>query len=386
VAIGRISYNTLNGAMSYKAEKRIVSLDAFRGITIAFMILVNNPGSWSYVYSPLRHAQWHGCTPTDLVFPLFLFIVGTAMRFSFSRYDYEPSLSLIKKIVWRSVTIFVIGILLNAFPFVRQDWDWTSLRVMGVLQRIGIAYGLASLAVLYLRPKILFSSSVVSLLIYWMVLLLFGTGDPYSLETNAVRLLDLRLLGPNHLYMGTGIPFDPLGILSTLPAVVTVIIGYAIGRIIQKESNENVLLQKLISWGSVGIVSGIAWGLVFPINKQLWTSSYVLYTGGIGTLFMAFSYWLFDMKNLQKVARPFVIFGTNSIFVYAASILWAKTLLEINFHYNDIMISGKGYLYKTIFQPLAGDFNGSLLFALSHVLAFWLLLYWMYRKKIFVKI
>ena len=219
-----------------------------------------------------------------------------------------------------------------------------------------------------------------------MVLLLFGTGDPYSLESNAVRLFDLWLLGPNHLYKGTGIPFDPLGILSTLPAVVTVIIGYAVGRIIQKESNENVVLQKLIAWGLVGIVSGIAWGVLFPINKQLWTSSYVLYTGGIGTLFMTFCYWLVDMKNLQKVARPFVIFGTNSIFVYAASILWAKILLKINFHYNDTLISGKGYLSKPIFQPLAGDFNGSLLFALSHMLAFWLMLYWMYRKKIFIKI
>jgi predicted acyltransferase len=370
----------------YKAEKRIVSLDAFRGITIAFMILVNNPGSWSYIYSPLRHSPWHGCSPTDLVFPFFLFIVGTAMRFSYSRYDYKPSPSLVKKIIWRSGTIFIIGILLNAFPFIRQNWDWSTFRIMGVLQRIGIAYGLASLAVLYLRPKILLISSVVSLLIYWLVLLLFGTGDPYSLESNAVRLFDLWLLGPNHLYMGRGIPFDPSGSLSTLPAVVTVIIGYAVGRIIQKESNENVVLQKLIAWGLVGIVSGFAWGVLFPINKQLWTSSYVLYTGGIGTLFMAFCYWLVDMKNLQKVVRPFVIFGTNSIFVYAASILWAKILLNINFHYNDRMISGKGYLYKTIFQPLAGNFNGSLLFALSHVLAFWLLLYWMHRKKIFIKI
>ena len=186
--------------------------------------------------------------------------------------------------------------------------------------------------------------------------------------------------------MGRGIPFDPSGSLSTLPAVVTVIIGYAVGRIIQKESNENVVLQKLIAWGLVGIVSGFAWGVLFPINKQLWTSSYVLYTGGIGTLFMAFCYWLVDMKNLQKVVRPFVIFGTNSIFLYAASILWAKIILKINFHYNDGMISGKRYLYKTIFQPLAGNFNGSLLFALSHVLAFWLLLYWMHRKKIFIKI
>ena len=372
--------------MSYKTGERIVSLDAFRGITIAFMILVNNPGSWSSVYAPLRHAQWHGCTPTDLVYPFFLLIVGTAMRFSYSRYDYKPSPSLVKKVIWRSVTIFFIGILLNAFPFIRQDWDWSTFRIMGVLQRIGIAYGLASLAVLYLRPKILFISSGVSLLIYWLVLFLFGTGDPYSLETNAVRLLDLWLLGPNHLYMGTGIPFEPEGILSTVPAVVTVIIGYAVGRVIQKESDRHVVLRKLIVFGLVGIVSGVVWGLLFPINKQLWTSSYVLFTGGIGTLFVVFCYWLIDMKGLKKAVRPFVIFGTNSIFVYAVSQLWAKILIKINFHYNDRMISVKGYLYNTIFQPLAGDFNGSLLYALSHVLAFWLLLYWMYRKKIFIKI
>ena len=372
--------------MSYKTGERIVSLDAFRGITIAFMILVNNPVSWTYVYSPLRHAQSHGCTLTDLVFPFFLFIVGTSMRFSFSRFDYEPSPSLVKKIIWRSVTIIIIGILLNAFPFIRQDWDWTSLRIMGVLQRIGIAYGLASLAILYIRPKILFFSSTASLLIYWLVLFLFGTGDPYSLETNAVRLLDLWLLGSNHLYMGTGIPFDPEGLLSTLPAVVTVIIGYAVGRVIHKESDGHVVLRKLTVCGLAGIMSGIAWGFLFPINKQLWISSYVLYTGGIGTLFMAFCYWLIDMKGLQKVIRPFVIFGTNSIFVYAASGLWAKILLTMDFQYDDRMISGYGYLYKTIFQPLAGDFNGSLLFALSHVLVFWLLLYWMYRNKIFIKV
>lgn len=366
--------------------ERIVSLDALRGLTIGFMILVNTPGSWNYVYSPLRHAKWHGCTPTDLVFPFFLFIVGTAMRFSFSRFDYKPSSLLIKKIIWRSVTIFVIGLMLNAFPFIRQDWDWSSFRVMGVLQRIGIAYGISSIAVLYIHGKQLFYFSTFILLIYWFVLLFFGGLNPYSLETNVVRTIDMALLGENHLYGGTGIPFDPEGLFSTIPAAVSVIIGYAIGERLQNRINGINVLYQLIKWGVLGTLLGMIWGLVFPINKHIWTSSYVLYTGGIATLFMAGFYWLIDIKEFKKFAWPFVIFGTNSIFVYAASGLWSKSLLLINFEYNNTLISGYSYLYKTVFQPIAGDLNGSFLFALAHVLASWLLLYWMYRKKIFIKI
>ena len=372
--------------MSVINEKRIVSLDALRGLTIGFMILVNTPGCWNYVYAPFRHAKWHGCTPTDLVFPFFLFIVGTAMRFSFSRFDYKPSSLLIKKIIWRSVTIFVIGLMLNAFPFIRQDWDWSSFRVMGVLQRIGIAYGISSVAILYIHGKRLFYFSTSILLIYWFILLFFGGVNPYSLETNVVRAIDISLLGESHLYGGTGIQFDPEGLFSTIPAAISVVFGYTIGGILQNRVNGINVFHQLIKWGLLGTLLGMIWGLVFPINKQIWSSSYVLYTGGIATLFMAGFYWLIDLKGFHNIAWPFVIFGTNSIFVYAASGLWSKSLLLINFEVNNKVISGYGYLYKTVFQPLAGDLNGSFLFALAHVVVFWLLLYWMYRKKIFIKI
>ena len=209
------------------------------------MILVNNPGNWTHVYSPLRHAKWHGCTPTDLVFPFFLFIIGISMRFSFKKYDYIISRSLLSKIFWRFFIIFFIGILLNTFPFIRQNWDWSTVRIMGVLQRIAISYLMASLFVLLFKEKKLIYLSSFILLFYWFALLLFGGKNPYSLETNLVRILDIAILGKGHLYMGTGIPFDPEGLFSSLPASVTVIIGYLIGSIIQIEENKKDVLSNL---------------------------------------------------------------------------------------------------------------------------------------------
>ena len=194
-----------------KKSDRLLALDAFRGLTIAFMIIVNTPGSWVYVYGPLRHAEWHGCTPTDLVFPFFLFIVGVAMRFSFARHNYQPSSDLLKKIFWRTVTIFSFGLLLNAYPFIRQDWDWTSLRIMGVLQRIGLAYGLAAILILYLSEKKLWISCGIILIGYWLILLLFCGSDPFALSSNTASAIGIAILGENHLSRGTGIPFDPEG-------------------------------------------------------------------------------------------------------------------------------------------------------------------------------
>ena len=169
-------------------SNRLLALDCLRGLTIAFMIIVNTPGSWSYVYSPLRHAKWHGCTPTDLVFPFFLFIVGVAMRFSFKHYNYEPSVSLLKKVFWRTLTIFAFGLMLNAYPFIRQDWDWSSLRIMGVLQRIGLAYGLASVISLYIKDSKIWIPSSIILIGYWCILYLFGGNDPYGLNLSLIHI------------------------------------------------------------------------------------------------------------------------------------------------------------------------------------------------------
>ena len=370
-------------------QDRLISLDAFRGATIALMILVNTPGTWGHVYAPLRHAQWHGCTLTDLVFPFFLFIIGVSMRFSFEKYEFCKWGPLFKKVVWRTITIFTIGLLLNAFPFVRQDWDWSHFRIMGVLQRIALAYIMASFIVVRADIIGIVKISLGLLFGYWILLMGYGwySGlDPYALKSNLILIVDAYIFGENHLYGGTGIPFDPEGLLSTIPSIVTVLIGFLVGTMIKTAEDHKANTQRMAVLGALLIIFGGGWGFVFPINKQLWTSSYVLYTSGIATVVLAGLIWLVDVKGLKTWTKPFVIFGANAIFLYAASSIWAKILLKIRFELDGKMISGYGYLYQTVFQPFAGDLNGSFLFALFHVFMFWLILAWMYRKKIFIKI
>ena len=370
-------------------QDRLISLDAFRGATIALMILVNTPGTWGHVYAPLRHAQWHGCTLTDLVFPFFLFIIGVSMRFSFEKYEFCKWGPLFKKVVWRTITIFTIGLLLNAFPFVRQDWDWSHFRIMGVLQRIALAYIMASFIVVRADIIGIVKISLGLLFGYWILLMGYGwySGlDPYALKSNLILIVDAYIFGENHLYGSTGIPFDPEGLLSTIPSIVTVLIGFLVGTMIKTAEDHKDNTQRMAVLGALLIIFGWGWGFVFPINKQLWTSSYVLYTSGIATVVLAGLIWLVDVKELKTWTKPFVIFGANAIFLYAAYSIWAKILLKISFELDGKMISGYGYLYQTVFQPFAGDLNGSFLFALFHVFMFWLILAWMYRKKIFIKI
>ena len=370
-------------------QDRLISLDAFRGATIALMILVNTPGTWGHVYAPLRHAQWHGCTLTDLVFPFFLFIIGVSMRFSFEKYEFCKWGPLFKKVVWRTITIFTIGLLLNAFPFVRQDWDWSHFRIMGVLQRIALAYIMASFIVVRADIIGIVKISLGLLFGYWILLMGYGwySGlDPYALKSNLILIVDAYIFGENHLYGGTGIPFDPEGLLSTIPSIVTVLIGFLVGTMIKTTEDHGDNAQRMAVLGALLIILGWVWGFVFPINKQLWTSSYVLFTGGIATITLATMIWIVDVKGIKTWTKPFVIFGANAIFLYAASGIWAKILLKIRFELDGKMISGYGYLYQTVFQPFAGDLNGSFLFALFHVFMFWLILAWMYRKKIFIKI
>ena len=368
---------------------RFTALDTFRGATIALMIIVNTPGTWSYVYAPLRHAQWHGCTLTDLVFPFFLFIIGVAMRFSFDKYDICKYGPLFNKIIFRTITIFIIGLLLNAFPFIRQDWDWSSFRILGVLQRIALAYFLASFIILRSDVKKLVKISFILLIGYWILLMSYGwlSGqDPYALKTNLVLVIDRYILGGNHLYGGTGIQFDPEGLLSTIPSAVTIIIGFLVGTMIKTTDDHEDNSQRMAVLGSLLIIIGWLWAFVFPINKQLWTSSYVLYTAGIGITILAGMIWLIDVKKVNWWTKPFVIFGSNAIFVYALSSVWVKILLKIRFELDGEITTGYSYLYKTIFLPLAGNINGSLFFALFHMFVFLLLLTWMYRKNIFIKI
>jgi len=368
---------------------RILALDTFRGATIALMIIVNNPGTWAYVYGPFRHAQWHGCTLTDLVFPFFLFIVGISMSFSFDKYDLCKTGPLFNKVIFRTISIFVLGLIINAFPFIRQDWDWSSFRILGVLQRIALAYFIAAFIIIRSNIKGLVQISFTILVGYWFLLYINGyiNGvDPYSLNSNLVLAIDKIILGESHLYGGTGIQFDPEGLLSTLPSSITVIIGFLVGTMIKTAKDHKENCRRMYVLGSLMIIIGWIWGIFFPINKQLWTSSYVLYTAGIGTVLLSSMIWIIDVLEYKKWTFPFIVFGSNSIFIFALSGIWAKILLKIKFILYGKEISGYSYLYQTIFLPLAGDINGSLLFALFHVLAFWIILFWMYRKKIFIKL
>ena len=368
---------------------RFLALDIFRGATIALMVIVNTPGTWSYVYGPLRHAEWHGCTLTDLVFPFFLFIIGVSMRFSFDKYDICKYGPLFNKIIFRTITIFSIGLLLNAFPFIRQNWDWSSFRILGVLQRIALAYFFASFIVLRLDVKGLVKISFFLLVGYWLLLMSYGfySGqDPYSLKYNLILVIDSFLLGENHLYGGTGIQFDPEGLLSTIPSIVTILIGFLVGTMIKTTNDHQDNIQRMVVLGSLLIITGWLWSFGFPINKQLWTSSYVLYTAGIAIILLSGMIWMADIKKIDWWTKPFVILGSNAIFLYVLSSLWVKILLKISFELDGKIVSGYFYLYKTIFQPIAGNINGSLFFAISHVLMFLLILTWMHRKKIFIRI
>ena len=307
------------------------------------------------------------------------------MRYSFKKFNDTVSPAIIGKILLRVLLIFLIGLALNAFPFTTA---LSNLRILGVLQRIAIAYGIAALLCLWFTPKKLVILSGILLIGYWLLLLGFGQADPYAVETNLVRIIDLKIFGARHLWHGKGIAFDPEGLLSTLPVVVTVISGYLTGRLLQKKPNITSSIYKLFFWGVSAVLAGSAWGIIFPINKYLWTSSYVLYTSGWALICLAILLWVIDIKGHKKWNYPFMIFGTNSLFVYIVSILWIKIfihLIKIN-PTDGPVTSGYEWVFSHLFAPVAGNYNGSFLFAVTHIFIFWSLLLLLYRKNIFIKI
>jgi len=367
-----------------KNSGRLVSLDIFRGLTIAFMIIVNTPGSWQYVYAPLRHAKWHGCTPTDLVFPFFLFIVGVSMWFSLKKYGHELNGSSFLRIARRTASIFALGLFLNIFPyFVR---DYSTLRIMGVLQRIALAYGLGALICMTINRDYLWIITAVLLLLYWAILAFFGGADPFSLEGNLVLKIDKWILGTNHLYKGFGIPFDPEGLFSTIPSICTVIIGFYTGELVGKKSAGGKTVLKALIIGAALVGLGLLWNLLFPINKSLWTSSYVLYTAGIAMMVLAIIYWLADVIKFQKWGLFFIIFGTNALFSYFMAGVWTRLMLLIKIQNDGNGISLYTWLYERICVPVAGNMNGSLMFAIIQMLFIWLIALILYKKKVLIRL
>jgi predicted acyltransferase len=376
-------------------QARFTSLDVFRGMTVALMILVNNPGSWNHIYPPLEHAKWDGCTPTDLVFPFFLFAVGNAMSFALSKYPNTTDAT--KKILTRTLLIFLIGIFLNWFPFVRWDGDdlvaktFEKLRFFGVLPRIALAYcGAAFLAYFIKRLNVLLIISCIILLAYWAILLTFGD---LTLEGNAVRRLDIFLFGENHLYRGyeseilkKNIPFDPEGLLSTLPAIVSVLIGFFIGKFIQEKGKTTKLLASLLIAGSLLTVAGLVLNFVFPINKPIWSSSYVLFTSGLAVLLLTLLIYIIEFQSWSGWAYFFLVFGRNPLFIFVLSGVVVKLYLLFRWKEGDKYINVYSWLYDAVFKPLAGDLNGSLLFAVFHVILFWAIGVILDKKKIYIRV
>jgi len=364
--------------------KRYLALDVLRGITIAGMIVVNTPGSWSYMYAPLRHAAWHGCTPTDLVFPFFLFVMGVSMFFSFAKYGDGLNAKSLLKIGKRSLLIFAIGLFLNSFP--QWQTDYSTLRIMGVLQRIAVVYALSAIIILLFRKYALVLMGLVLLLGHWAALYFFGGDSLYALEGNATIAIDKFFLGEAHMYKGFGIPFDPEGLFSSLSSVVTVLLGYAVGVMI-KESTTQKLPLRLLMLGAILVGLGLLWNMILPINKPLWTSSYVVYTAGLAMLLLCLLVWLVDIKGYKKWTSFFVVFGMNPLFIFAFSILWIKILrlITITTAQGETMTGYKA-LYECVFVPMAGHMNGSLFFALVHIVFFWFVGWVLYRNKIFIKV
>jgi predicted acyltransferase len=365
-----------------KSSSRLVSLDIFRGLTVAFMIIVNTPGSWKYVYPPLRHAAWHGCTPTDLVFPFFLFIVGTSMWFSMKKYGQEINSGSLFRIIRRMVTIFSIGLLLAIFPYFGRDYS--TLRIMGVLQRIAIAYGIGAILCLTIRRDYLWIVIAALLLLYWAVLAFFGGPEPYSLEGNVAGKVDMAILGVKHIYGGFGVPFDPEGLLSTVPAVGTVIIGYYVGELLGKGPATGNTVLKLILFGAAAIGLGLLWNIVFPINKPLWTSSYVLFSAGTAMGVLALIYFISDVLKFQMWGTFFLVFGTNALFSYFLAGIWTRLMLFIKVGDNNITLYT--WIYDKVCVPVAGNMPGSLMFAVMQVMLIWSIALFLYKKKIMIRL
>jgi predicted acyltransferase len=365
-------------------QQRYLSLDVFRGMDVALMIVVNSLAS-SETYSPLTHAEWHGFTLTDLVFPTFLFCVGNAMSFSQKKYESLGEGAFFMKILKRTVIIFLLGYLMYWFPFVDYGPDGISFRpfshtrVFGVLQRIALCYFIASIVIHYFKVQGALIFSVIALILYRVILAAFGD---LTMEGNAGSLLDNWLLAPEHLYHGEGIAFEPEGLLSTLPSTVNVIGGYVAGLFLQRNGQNYETIAKMLLVGVVLLLLAVWWDLLFPINKKLWTSSYVLLTVGIDLCVLALLVFIIDIAGKRNWTYFFEVFGRNTLFIYLLSEVVVILLYSIPVGEGSLA----GWIYHNLFQSWAGNLNGSPLYAVWIMLTCWLVGYLMDKRKVYIKV
>jgi predicted acyltransferase len=401
------------------SRARFRSLDAFRGATVAFMILVNNPGTWSALYEPLKHASWHGCTPTDLIFPFFLFAVGNALALVMKPGDGDRTSWT--RILRRTAAIFAIGLFLNACPFV--EWNqqgelvlksFSDLRYLGVLQRIGLSFGAAAVMIKCLagdgsiRRVIILSSGILAA--YWAICWFGGEPkDPYSLEGYLGTKIDRAVLGESHLYHGEGAAFDPEGLLSTLPSIAQVLLGWCAGRIATNPPLSFETLGKLALFGVYCLAIAWVWQLLFPLNKKIWTSSFVLYTTGLATLGLSLAIHIVELSGygtqkpsdraslwaqiIGAIVRFFEWFGKNPLFLFVLSSLLPRVLPLIrwdagtNAQGEPVFTSLLPWLHKTLFAPISSDPRlGSFLYSVALLMFFAIIAWVLDRKKIYIRV
>jgi predicted acyltransferase len=374
-----------------KKPERFLSLDVFRGLTIGLMIVVNTPGTGATIYTYLIHSHWFGFTLADLVFPSFLFAVGNAMSFSMLRLKQAPPADVWKKILKRTIIIFLLGYLMYWFPFFKIGADGgfmlkpvSETRIMGVLQRIALCYFFASVIFYYLSEKSALIISGIILLGYWAILYFFGTpGAELEMACNAASKFDLSVLGFGHIYKKDSIPFDPEGLLSTLPAIVNVVGGYIAGVFIQKKGKLFEGIARLLMVGFFMTSLALWWDSIFPISKKLWTSSFVLYTVGLDLSIMAVLIYIIEIRKIKHGIFFFDVFGKNPLFIYLFSELFYVTLRMIP--------AGSGldafeWMSEKIFQAVFPGAFGSLVTAIVYVLVCWSLGWWLNKKRIYIKI
>jgi len=387
-------------------NQRFYSLDVFRGATVALMILVNNPGSWGHIFPPLEHAGWHGVTPTDLVFPFFLFAVGNAMAFVMPGLDAAGEGAFWKKVIRRSLLIFGIGMCLNWFPFIKYNEaghfvgkPFENLRIFGVLQRIAVCYFFASVIVHYFKVRGSFVAGMIILLLYWFLCVAANPADPFSLEGWFGTNIDKAILGDKHMYHGEGVAFDPEGLMNSFAAIVQVILGYLAGNYILQKGKTHEMLNGLFVAGCVLVFAGFCWDMVFPLNKKIWTSSYTIYTTGLALLILSMMIYLLDFKNDPQAGKPwwsrfFDVFGKNALFIFAMSALIPRSfgLIRINNGFNDAgkpkYLNPLSWFYEHLCKPIfpSDPRIGSLIYALWFIAMMWFLAWLLDKKKIYIKV
>ena len=376
-------------------QQRYLSLDVFRGMDVALMIIVNSLGSFDTAWSPLLHAPWHGFTLTDLVFPTFLFVTGNAMFFSMQKYEAMGSAAVLGKIAKRSAIIFLIGYLMYWFPFfnITENGDLvfrplSHTRILGVLQRIALCYGLAAIIIHYFKIRGAVWYIIASLVSYTWALWAFGD---LTMQGNIGHQLDLLIMGPNHLYQGEGVPFDPEGILSTLPSVVNVLAGYLTARFISRKGNGYETIAKLMIVGSVLLLIAQWANLFVPINKKLWTASYVFQTVGLDLLILPIIIFVIEHAGKKSWTPFFEVFGKNTLFIYILSEVLVILMYWIP-RGAYWPVPGKvqpesvlSWIYDNVFR-IAGDYTGSFLFGVWVMLTCWLVGYILHKRKIYIKV